>query len=74
MSVYTCTDARENLPRLLNEAKKNIEVIINNNGETFKLIKVEIKKGSGLDVPGINFDVSTDELVSFVRNARENRL
>jgi prevent-host-death family protein len=74
MSVYTCTDARENLPELLNEVKKNIEVIISNNGETFKLIKVDIRQGAGLDVPGVSFDVSTDELVSFVRNARENRL
>jgi hypothetical protein len=71
MSIYTCADASQNLSQLLNEVKRNVEVVISDHGESYKLIKLSDTSSSGLDVPGINADITTGELINFVRNARE---
>ena len=71
MSVYTYTDARQNLAQILDEAKGNGEVFIKRkNGQMFKVLLVQEQK-SGLDVPGVNVDISTNEVVDLIRSMRE---
>lgn len=68
MSVYTYTAAKQNLAQVLDEASGSIDVYIKRkNGQLFKVEPVE---GSGLDVPPIKSDLTTDDLVSIVRAMR----
>ena len=70
MAVYTYTKARQNLARALDEASANQDVYIRRkNGQTFKIVPVDTR-GSGLDVPGIDTDITTDEIVQIVRESR----
>ena len=73
MSVYTYTDARQNLARILNEATTQADVYIKRkNGQMFKIIPIK-DDISGLDVPGIDTDISTTELIEMIRSVREVR-
>lgn len=70
MTVYTFTAARQRLAHLMDEADRKVEVIIKRkNGQMFELRQVE-EPGSGLDVPGVDARLSTDELVDMIRKLR----
>lgn len=71
MTVYTLTTAKQRLAHLMDEANRKAEVIIKRkNGQMFELRPVE-EKGSGLDVPGVDVQLSTNELVDMIRELRE---
>lgn len=73
MSVYTYTSARQNLARILDEASNEADVFIKRkNGQLFKIVHIEDDK-SGLDVPGVDTDISTQEIVQMIRASREDR-
>ncbi len=70
MEVYTYSEARQKLARVLDEAESKGKVIIRRkDGRTFALVP-EQSPGSPLDVPSIKTDVSTREVVSIVRESR----
>lgn len=69
--MQTYLETQENLSALLEQARKQGEVRIKRaNGEMF-VLKPEKKKRSALDVQGIDLDISTKEIVAFVREGRE---
>lgn len=71
MKVYTYSEARQNLARLLDEAKKDGEIRIKRrDGKTYVLKPLEEDK-SPLDVEGIDSDLSIDDLNTIVREGRE---
>ncbi len=71
MPVYTYIDACGDLAELLNEARKNNEVIIKtDNGDLFS-IKFAAKKSLRADLPDIGVNLSRDEIVSYIREIRE---
>lgn len=73
MSVYTYTSARQNLAKLLDEASDQIDVYIKRkNGQLFKLVPIQ-DDSSGLDVPGIDTDLTTKEIVEIIRSMRDER-
>lgn len=74
MSVYTYSEARQNLAQLLEKAKKDSEVIIKRkNGDTFKIVPIKSKK-SGLDVKGIKVNITAKEIVKIIREGRERKI
>jgi antitoxin Phd len=70
MNVYTYSEARQRLSSVLDSAKQSGKVLIRRkDGSTFSL-SPEIQSQSPLDVEGIKTDITTSEIVSFVRESR----
>lgn len=71
MKVYTYSEARQHLARILEEARSEGAVgIRRRDGHTF-ILKPDQRSGSPLDVDGIDVGVTTEEIVAFVREGRE---
>ncbi len=71
MNVYTYSEARQKLAAVLDCAKRSGKVLIRRkDGSTFSLTP-ETQPRSPLDVKGIKTDISTQEIVSFVRESRK---
>lgn len=69
--MQTYLETQESLSVLLERAREQGEVRIQRaDGQVF-VLKPEKKKRSALDVAGINLDISTAEIVAFVREGRE---
>ncbi|MDD5369562.1 MAG: hypothetical protein PHQ40_10770 [Anaerolineaceae bacterium] len=69
--TYTFSEARQKLATLLNEAEQQGEVrVVRRNGTAF-IIRPETKKQSPFDVPGVQVDLSTEEIVASIREGRE---
>lgn len=71
MKVYTFSEARQNLASVLDQARKEGAVRIRRRDGQVFLLKPEVSTRSPLDLPGIDVEVTTDEIVSFVREGRE---
>ncbi len=72
-TVYTYTEARQNLASLLDKAVREGEVRVKRkDGQTF-VIKPEQKAGSPLDVEGIDLGITTSEIVQFIHESRRVR-
>ena len=68
--VYTYSDARQNLASLLERAIQEGEVKVKRKDGQIFVIKPEQKTTSPLDVPGINLNITTDEIVALIRESR----
>ena len=70
MIVYTYSEARQKLATVLDQVLEQGEVrITRKDGQVF-VIRPEPKEGSPLDVPGIDVELSADEIVQFVQEGR----
>lgn len=70
MRIYTYSEARQNLSSLLDTAESSGKVIIRRkDGKTFALIP-EKSRRSPLDVPSIDADITTAEIVKIIRKER----
>ena len=71
MQVYTYSDARQKLAKLLDQAKISGKVLIRRkDGSVFALIPEEMS-ASPLDVPTVKANISTQEIVGIIRDGRE---
>ena len=71
MKVYTYSQARQKLAKVLDDARQEGQVQIKRrDGQSFIIKPVEEKK-SPLDIPGVSTDVTVDELNQAVRESRE---
>jgi len=71
MKVYTYSQARQKLTKLLDDARREGQVQIKRrDGQTFIVKPVE-EKDSPLDVAGVSTNLSLDELNQAVRESRE---
>jgi len=73
MQVYTYSETRQNLASVLRQALNSGKVLIQRkDGQTFALTpEPDQKLTSPLDVPSIDADISTQELVRIIRKGRE---
>jgi hypothetical protein len=71
MKVYTFSEARQNLASVLDQARKEGAVRIRRRDGQVFLLKPEISSRSPLDLPGVDVEITTDEIVAFVREGRE---
>ena len=70
MNVYTYSEARQNLSNVLKKAESDGKVLIRRkDGKTYALVP-ERPTASPLDVPSIKADISTQEIVTLVRQER----
>ncbi|MEX2632979.1 MAG: hypothetical protein WD267_03020 [Balneolales bacterium] len=71
MKVYTYSQARQELAKLLNEARSEGEVgIKKRDGQTF-ILKPVIDQGSPLDIKGVDIGIDLEVLNNAVRESRE---
>ena len=71
MITYTYSEARQNLSTLLDNAKKEGEILIKRkDGSSFMVHPINFSK-SPLDVDGIDLNLSSEEIVSSIREIRE---
>ena len=70
MNVYTYSEARQNFSRVLDKAESTGKVLIRRkDGRTYALAP-ERPTASPLDIPSIEADISTQELVTLIRGQR----
>jgi antitoxin Phd len=71
MQVYTYSEARQKLAKVLEQAEYSGKVLIRRkDGRTFALVPEKIVS-SPLDVPSIKAKITTEEIVEIVRAGRE---
>ena len=71
MKVYTYSEARQKLAQLLDEAREFGKVLIRRrDGSVFSLAPEPLAR-SPFDVAGIETGITSDEIVAFVREGRE---
>ena len=71
MEVYTYSEARQKLAKVLEQAETSGKVLIRRkDGRTFALVP-EKNISSPLNVPSIKADISTQEIVEVIREGRE---
>lgn len=71
MNVYTFNDACSNLAKILEDAKKTSDVMIQgNNGELFSIQVVP--PSSKYHFPKIDLGLTRNEIVTLVRESRES--
>jgi antitoxin Phd len=70
MKTYKFSEARQNLAAVLDEAASTGEVRISRrDGRNFVIHPAKTKR-SPLDVPGIDTDVASEEIVKTIRDSR----
>lgn len=71
MKVFTYSEARQKLASLLDEAERSGRAIIRRrDGSTYAVVP-ERSGRSPLDVPGIDCDITTDEILECIREGRD---
>lgn len=73
MKVYTYSEARQNLASLLDEAgRRGVVRIRRRDGRSF-VLRPDRSEASPLDVKCVKTDLSADEIVGFVHEARKGK-
>lgn len=70
-TVYTYSEARQNLASLLEKAIREGEVRIRRKDGQIFVITPEETGGSPLDVKGIELDLTQEEIVEFIHEGRK---
>ena len=71
MKVFTYSEARQNLSKLLDIAQKEEVEIRRRDGAVFSLIPKKRKKKSPFDVRGLKTKVTTQNILDAIRESRE---
>lgn len=71
MTVYTFSEARQKFASLLERARREGAVRVKRRDGQVFLIQPERRRRSPFDVPGIDADVSREEIVGIIREMRE---
>ncbi len=70
MKVFTYSEARQNLSKLLLLAQKEEVEIRRRDGTIFSLKSKDRKRSSPFDVPGIHTKVTTEDILEAVKESR----
>lgn len=71
MLIYNYIEAKKDLSKLLDKAKRNNDVFIQSeNGEMFA-VRFFSKKGMEYNLPNTDLELSRDEIISCIREVRE---
>ena len=70
MKVFTYSEARQNLSKLLNIAQKEEVEIRRKDGTIFSLVSKQEKETSPFDVPGMKTKATTLDVLRAVRESR----
>mgnify|MGYP001554598917 FL=1 len=72
MKVFTYSEARQNLSKLLLLAQKEEVQIRRKDGAIFSLISKKKEEKSPFDIPGIKTRATTKDILDAVRDSREH--
>jgi len=72
MKVYTYSEARQKLASLLDKAEKEGEVMIKRKDGQIFVVKPKKGSISPLDVEGIDLNITTEEILEFIREGRRS--
>ncbi len=72
MKVFTYSEARQNLSKLLKIAQREEVEIRRRDGAIFSLVSKKEDEKSPFDVPGIKTKASTQDILDAVRESRMN--
>ncbi len=70
MKVFTYSEARQNLSKILNIAQNEEVEIRRRDGSSFTLISKKNKTKSPFDVEGIETNASTEDILAAIRESR----
>ena len=71
MKIYTYSQAREKLADILEESKSEEVVIRRRKGDMFSIIPKTPRGRSPFDVPGLQTDITREEILEAIRESRE---
>jgi len=71
MQIYTYSETRQKLAAVLQQAEDSGKVLIRRKDGRIFALTPEKNMSSPLDVPWIKAEISTQELVDIIREARE---
>ena len=71
MKIYTYSKAREKLADILEESKSEEVVIQRRKGDMFSIIPKTPRGRSPFDVPGLQKDITREEIIEAIRESRE---
>ena len=72
MKVYTYSEAREKLARILEESKTEEVVIRRRKGDTYAIVPQSSRpRRSPFDVPGLSRGITKEEIIEAIRESRE---
>lgn len=71
MMIYTYAEARQDLGHLLEKARSEGEILIRNDDGQMFLVKAIERTRSPLDIEGVKLELTSDEIVAMLREARE---
>ena len=71
MKVYTYSEARQKLSAVLDRAKAEGEIRIKRRDSGEFIVRPAQRRGSPLDVEGVDTDLTVEEIVDTVREVRE---
>ena len=72
MKVYSYSEARQQLSELLNRARREGQVEIRRRDGQVFVVRPAASPGSPLDVPGVDTDLSREEVVGLVLESRRS--
>lgn len=70
-TVYTYSEARQNLSSLLEKAIREGEVRVRRKDGQIFLIVPETTNHSPLDIEGVDLDLSKEEIIEFIHEGRK---
>lgn len=71
MKVYTYSEARQRLARILEEAREGGEVRIKRRDGSEFVVRPVFSRGSPLDVPGVDTGLTREDILVAIRESRE---
>jgi hypothetical protein len=71
MKIYTCSNAKEKVAKILEESKNEEVVIRCRKGDMFPIILKPLRRRSPFDVPGLRKGISRKERLEAIRESRE---
>jgi hypothetical protein len=71
VKVYTYSEARQRLARILEEARKWGEVRIKRRDGSEFVVRPVSSRGSPLDVPGVDTGLTREDILAAIRESRE---
>ncbi len=71
MKVFTYSEARQNLSKLLMIAQNEDVEIRKRDGSRYSLSSIKEKKGSPFDIKGVKSKATTQDILDAIRDSRE---
>ena len=75
MKTYKSSEVQQNFSSILNLALTQEIIVREKNGRRFRIMPVkEPKNKSPFEVSGINTDISTNEMINFLKESRRHSI